>query len=163
MVKPTVEIEGTEVLKRNFEKLAEEYSEEIVKGAVIGAELVRGDAIKSIQSASSGSQVTRHTTTGQPYSHVAAKAGAAPNTDTGRLVASIQVETKGGGLFGESQKGIFVGSTLLYAAYLEQGTRIMAARPWLMPALERNRENIFKLIGKRVDDVTIAGNRLINK
>lgn len=139
-------VEGVDELKANLAKLGRLYSQEIVKGAMAGANLVRSDAIKSIQDASSGDTVTRYTANGKPYEHTASEEGSAPNTDTGRLVESIQVEVTG--------KGIFVGSTLQYAAHLEYGTKIMGARPWLIPATEKNRAEIERLIGKHVKKIT---------
>jgi len=153
MVAVGVEVDTKEV-ERELSALAKEYGEATVKAAVTSAQLIRGEAIKSIQYASMGTIVTRHTSTGQPYEHVAAKPGAAPNTDTGALVNSIQVEGDAGGLLGQRAKGIFVGTRLPYGAYLEYGTKGMLARPWLWPALDRKRADILKIFGKRINDVT---------
>ena len=145
----TTEID-TKAVEKELAKLSNLYSAATVKAAVTSAELVRSSAIKSIQRETAGKQVTRHTASGQSYNHTAAKAGGAPNTDTGALVNSIQVELKGSG-FG---KGVMVGTRLAYGAFLEFGTKIMRARPWLNPALEENRANIRKLMGKEIDKVT---------
>lgn len=149
---------GTEVdtkeVEQELAKLAKKYGKATVDAAIVSAQLVRGEAIKSIQDASMGTHVTRHTSTGSAYNHVAAKAGAAPNTDTGALVNSIQVEGDGGGLLGQRMKGIFVGTRLAYGAWLEYGTKKMLARPWLWPALERKRDDIRKIFGKNIDKVT---------
>ena len=145
----TTEID-TEAVEKELAKLGALYGAATVKAAVTSAELVRSTAIKSIQSATMGKEVTRHTAAGQSYSHIAAKAGGAPNTDTGALVNSIQVELKGSG-FG---KGVGVGTRLDYGRWLENGTKIMKARPWLNPALEENRANIKKLMGREIDKVT---------
>ena len=153
MVTVAVEVD-TKKVQDELAALAKEYGKATVDAAVTSAHLVRGEAIKSIQSASMGTQVIRHTTTGQPYNHVAAKPGAAPNTDTGALVNSIQVEGDSGGLFGQRARGIFVGTRLAYGAWLEFGTKAMLARPWLWPALDRKRDEIRKIFGKKIDKIT---------
>lgn len=130
----TMQVEGIEQLQRNMRQLADEIGEAMAGALVAGGNDVRNTAIRSIQSVSGGSEVTRSRNGGNTYQHTAAGPGQAPNTDTGRLVNSIQVEVDGG--------SVFVGSTLEYAGWLEHGTRRMAARPWLNPALEANRKNI---------------------
>jgi HK97 gp10 family phage protein len=142
------DVQGIEETKRNLEKLSKQISADVVKAAIQGAQLVRSTAIKSIQQKSGGQTVTRTREGGGTYEHTAAAEGQAPNTDTGRLVSSIQVEVKA--------KDVFVGSTLNYAGDLEFGTRRMGARPWLNPALEQNRRTIERLFKIAADkDVTI--------
>lgn len=140
MTKPVVE--GVEEVNRNLARLGKEYGEAVVKASMAGAELVRGEAIKSIQSTSGGDVVTRTRAGGGTYDHTVSEAGDAPNTDTGRLVSSIQVDV--------NPLGIFVGSSLEYAGYLEFGTSSMEPRPWLNPALESQRRNIEKLVANAV-------------
>jgi len=133
-----IEVQGIEEVQKNLASLAEEYGRAVAKAAVAGAELVRGEAIKSIQATSGGEQVTRYRKGGKPYAHTASAPGDAPNTDTGRLVSSILVDVK--------PFGIFVGSTLQYAGHLEFGTSIMEPRPWLNPALESQRRAVEQLM-----------------
>ena len=142
MTKPKVEIEGEKELQGKLKKLAKKYGEAVVKGAIKGAQKVRSDAIMSIQEQSGGEQVTRSRLGGGPYDHTTSKPGDAPNTDTGRLVQSIQVEIQ--------RNAVFVGSTLDYASWLEFGTKKMDARPWLFPALEKNRKFIETAIGRQL-------------
>ena len=141
-----VKVDGEKELQRNLAKLADRYSDEIVKAAMKSANLVRNEAIKSIQDGSSGETVTRYSSNGNAYEHTASEEGSAPNTDTGRLVSSIQVET--------TPLGIFVGSTLEYAGHLEYGTKRMGARPWLIPAVEKNRAEIERIMRKDIDKIT---------
>lgn len=140
--KMSVRIEGIDNLQKQMAKLADEYGKNVARAAYRGGQMVRATAIKSIQEKSPGEAVTRSRAGGGQYHHVAAAPDAAPNTDTGRLVSSIQVEVKGG--------DVFVGSTLQYAGWLEYGTRSMLARPWLMPALEQNRRAIQKELADAV-------------
>ena len=59
-----------------------------------------------------------------------------PKTDTGRLAGSIFADFREDGLH------VDVGSDVAYATHLEFGTKNMAARPWLQPAFERNKDKI---------------------
>jgi phage gpG-like protein len=145
-VKASVKIEGQEKVERAMAALAKKYGQEMVDAAQASANLVRSEAIKSIQSQSSGRVVTRSREGGGTYEHIASAAGNAPNTDTGRLVGSIQVNT--------DAKGVTVGTTLEYGRQLEHGTSQMAARPWLIPALENNRRAIEALFKRKIDKIT---------
>jgi HK97 gp10 family phage protein len=62
--------------------------------------------------------------------------GEAPAVDTGRLRASIshRVETDSG------ESAAYVGTNVEYAPWLEFGTSRMRARPFMVPAMNRNRE-----------------------
>jgi len=146
MTAPRIDVEGMEEAQKKMAALAKRYSRATVEGAIAAGHLVRSEAIKSIHDQSSGEQVVRTRTGGGEYTHTASKPGDAPNTDTGRLVQSVQVEVTG--------KTVDVGSTLHYAAHLEFGTRKMYARPWLFPAFDGNKAAIVKLIKHGIDDVT---------
>jgi HK97 gp10 family phage protein len=61
--------------------------------------------------------------------HVASVAGYPPNSDTGALRASIEWETAG-----KLRYAVLAGTE--YAAWLEFGTRDMAARPFLTPVFD---------------------------
>lgn len=146
MTTPRVEIDGLEEVARNMAKLSEKYGKATAEGAVAGGHLVRNDAVSSIQNQSPGETVIRTRPGGGEYEHTASAEGDAPNTDTGRLVNSIQVEVK--------DATVDVGTTLEYGAYLEFGTKKMKARPWLFPAFERQKKKVFELIEKGVNAVT---------
>jgi len=141
-----VKTDGIKETQKNLARLADKYNDEIVKAAMESANLIRNEAIKSIQDGSAGETVTRYTANGNAYEHTASEEGSAPNTDTGRLVSSVQVEV--------TPLGIFVGSTLEYAGHLEYGTKTMGARPWLIPAVEKNKAAIERLMRKDIDKIT---------
>lgn len=65
--------------------------------------------------------------------HVPSAPGEPPHVDTGALQSSIHVETPG-------PFTRLVGDGVEYGVYLEFGTKHMAARPWLLPAVETERE-----------------------
>jgi len=69
--------------------------------------------------------------------HFASFPGFAPRRDFGNLIASIAAVKNGPneievGALSTSPKG----KPITYAKFLEEGTKRMAARPWLMPAVE---------------------------
>lgn len=144
-MKTRVDVDTSEVTA-NLALLAKKYGQAATDGAVASAQLIRADAISSIQDVSSGETVTRYRSGGNGYEHIAAKEGDAPNTDTGRLVQSVQVDIE--------PAAIYVGSSLDYAGWLEDGTRKMSARPWLVPAMNRNIDAVRKLIGKYIKAVS---------
>lgn len=68
--------------------------------------------------------------------HQASAPGEPPAVDTGLLRASIRHETTVEG----DELAAYVGSDLKISTYLEMGTRKMAPRPFLQPALDAARE-----------------------
>lgn len=68
---------------------------------------------------------------GRRVPHQASAPGQPPASDTGRLMASIHHEMLGAGQGVEAR----IGSDVNYALFLELGTRYMAPRPFLRPAL----------------------------
>ena len=118
-----------------------------LSAAVMGtAQNIRTKAIKSIQ---------RPPKTGATYQktkpkrrHVASAPGQAPATDTGRLAGDIKADISG--------KRAEVYTDLEYAAPLEFGTRNMAARPFMLPAMESEREAWNRRI-RRVIDEAVKG------
>lgn len=76
---------------------------------------------------------------GQRPPHQASAPGEPPATDTGILVNSIAGDAE---ISGGVVQGI-VRAKAAYAAWLELGTRRMAARPFLMPAVYANRERVM--------------------
>jgi HK97 gp10 family phage protein len=74
--------------------------------------------------------------------HKASAPGQPPATDTGTLVNSI--ESKRDGLVA------VIWTEKAYGKFLEFGTRDIAARPWLTPAVEQNKARFPELLGKSV-------------
>ena len=112
--------------------------QEIVKG---GGQLIRGEAIKSIQTGSKSGVMY------QMYNprreHRASAPGQAPASDTGNLVSKIIVKQK-------SKDITSVESNADYSAYLEYGTSKMEARPFMLPAFEKSKKPIINAVFKRV-------------
>ena len=78
--------------------------------------------------------------------HQASSPGSPPAVDTGRLRASYTWQV------GEDIRGVYVevGTNVVYAPWLEFGTRYMEARPHLRPAIEELTNEIVALIVRGV-------------
>tara|TARA_R110000851_G_scaffold128538_1_gene261035 strand:- start:1166 stop:1615 length:450 start_codon:yes stop_codon:yes gene_type:complete len=148
----TVKVTGDKALAKKLNKLGRKMGSAIDIGVFVTAQGVRTDAIKSIQNQSTGRSVQRSRQGGGTYTHVASNVGQAPNTDTGKLVASIAVEK-------ESDANYLVGSNLDYAAWLEFGTSKTGARPWLEPAMRKNIGELTANINKAADLVIKKANK----
>ena len=140
----SVTVTGGEELKRKMLMLGDKMEQAAHDGVFTTAQDVRTTAIKSIQEQSIGTWVTRSRQGGGTYPHVASAPGNAPNTDTGRLVSSIAAEKTG-------DTEYEIGTNLDYGEFLEMGTKHMLPRPWLIPALNVNSDNLIKNIEKAVD------------
>lgn len=146
----SITVSGEKELKRKLLSLGTSMDDALLGGVILTANDIRTDAIKSIQAVSPGRQVQRSSQGGGTYTHTAAAEGSAPNTDTGKLVNSIAVEVNKSGLYA------LVGSNLDYAGFLEMGTSKMGARPWLEPALRKNRDNLNKNLNAAADAIIKA-------
>jgi HK97 gp10 family phage protein len=121
-------------LRKNLHKRMDFVQNNVLKVLNSSALLVEGSAKESIQ---------RGVKTGKTYRrggvvHQASAEGQAPATDTGFLVSNITHQF--------AKKGKTMASKVLskanYSEFLEFGTRNMGARPFLQPALEKNRAAI---------------------
>lgn len=143
-------VEGMEQLERNMKKMADRYGKAVSDALFVSGKVVEGDAKRSIQTQSSGGTVTRYRSGGGSYQHVVSSPNSAPNTDTGALVRSITTEV--------ISEDVFVMTGLEYAPHLEFGTiNMQQARPFLNPALEKNRRRISKLISDAMKKTTNRG------
>lgn len=111
---------------------------EVVQG---GAQLIRGDAIKDIQTGSKTGKV--YEKYNPRRTHRASAPGESPASDTGNLVRNIRVKQN-------TPDEVFVESNAPYSSYLEFGTSKMLPRPFLFPAYERNRDKITKAVFNRI-------------
>ena len=85
--------------------------------------------------------------------HVASLPGESPNADTHRL--DTQIETLRGSEPGTIK--YLVSSNAPYASHLEFGTSRMAARPYLGPALDKNRPRIVKRLAAAINQANKIG------
>lgn len=123
------QLTGTAELKRALAEFginADKQLADIVRGT---AQNVRTHAVRSVQ---------RGPKTGKVYekinprrTHRASAPGQPPATDTGRLANSLKADIQG------IRATVF--TNLEYAPFLEFGTRTIEPRPFLFPALEKER------------------------
>ena len=140
----STKITGQRDFSRAMKRLGVAFDDAVDKGTFVTANEIRSYAIKSIAETSSGKQVQRSKQGGGTYTHTAAAKGQAPNTDTGKLVASIAAERVGDARY-------HIGSGLDYASWLEFGTKKMGARPWLNPAFRARQNNLISNISEVVN------------
>lgn len=79
--------------------------------------------------------------------HVVSAPGSPPNRDTGNLDKSIDVRIN------PSRKTVTVAARAEYSAALEFGTSTIAARPFLRPALQRNKDRVVLGTAQAVSEV----------
>ena len=131
---------------KTLQKDLEPDFQEVVKG---GGQLIRGEAIKSIQSgAKSGIVYEKYN---PRRTHRASAPGQAPASDTGNLVSKITIRQDG-------KDKTNVESNADYSAFLEYGTSKMEPRPFMFPAFEKSRKPIeqavFKRVVKKIEEMT---------
>jgi phage gpG-like protein len=138
-------IEGvpeSRALIREFGATAERKLQSLVQRTAIR---VQADAVRSIQRGPKSGRVYKRGN----VAHRASAPGQAPATDTGALASSVaRVDGK---------LTAAVGTGLEYGKHLEFGTTRMEARPWLIPALERNRAfynaGVNKIIAESIQEI----------
>ena len=123
---------------KSLEKDLEQPFREVILG---GAQLIRGEAIKSIQTGPKSGRI--YEKYNPRRTHQASAPGQAPASDTGNLVSQIIVRPK-------THDEVAVESNALYSSFLEFGTSKMLARPFLFPATERSRPKIVQAVFNRV-------------
>ena len=130
---------------KQLNKQLEPDFQEIVKG---GGQLIRGEAVKSIQQGSKSGVV--YEKYNPRRSHRASAPGEAPASDTGNLVSKIIVKQK-------TKDITNVESNANYSAFLEYGTSKMQPRPFMLPAFEKSKKPIteatFKRVVKKIEDI----------
>lgn len=137
MIQIQTTVQGLDQLTKNLNALRKNVGKAIADAHFKAGKQVEGSAIRSIQTVSPGREVKREREGGAEYFHIAAQRGFTPNTDTGRLVASIQTEVK--------PDKVFVGSALEYSRRLE-----FDGWAWLVPALESEKDAISKIFTKAI-------------
>lgn len=138
---------SSRVVRRN-KKLEKEVTKEAtvgIKRAISrSATLVHKTAVLSVQNAPRGGEPYVRYGEGQRRVGRASAAGEPPASDTGFLANNIMFEIDVDGL------GASVESRAAYSSHLEFGTRVMAARPFMHPALEENKLKIRKMVAEEI-------------
>jgi HK97 gp10 family phage protein len=129
-----VTLNGVSATQKKLQNYQVATSAEVQQALVTGALAVAATAKRSIQNSPPDPDTGR------------SKPGNPPKTDTGRLVNSITVDTE------TTREGVeaLVGTNVAYGRHLEFGTRTIAARPWLGPALRQNIKKIRESVALAV-------------
>lgn len=137
-------IENTDRLISRLAGLSDGIVKEVRAEIFLLSKEVESDAKISIQRGPKTGLIYKR----KNVSHRASAPGEAPATDTGSLVSSIthgQVDVTG---------FVYeVGTNSKYAKPLEFGTRKMASRPFLQPALEKNKKPGLARIKRSIQKV----------
>jgi HK97 gp10 family phage protein len=133
-------VTGTQELLSKLKGLGLAVSEENLTKALMAGGYVLEGAIKIDMA---------QPKTGRMYgNHQASAPGESPAMDTSLLANSIMTEA--------DDDGVYVGTNSEYAEPLEFGTARMAARPFMTPAVEANREAIAEaaqaVLKKAIDE-----------
>lgn len=130
-MKVFAEIKGLKAFQDRLKFIGDAIEEAGFKLLIEKGLMIESDAKKSIANISEGKSVIRYS---PRRNHTASKPGGPPNTDTGRLISSIRTQTD------RSTTTVSVGSNVKYSLYLEFGTKKMRPRPWLKPAIDKNKK-----------------------
>lgn len=136
-------IANLEQFNKKLKKTLKEGAEKNVRRAVFkSTNLVRNTAVESIlRGGKSGRVYEKY----EPRrTHQASRAGEPPASDTGFLASQITTEVK---LQEDKVVGQIIASAP-YAKHLEFGTTNMLARPFMQPALQKNKKKILEIFKK---------------
>jgi len=137
----TINVKNLDKVLKSFRTISKDMKPELRQVIQGGAQLIRGEAVKSIQSGpKSGKVYQRYNPT---RTHKSSAPGEAPASDTGNLVRNIRVKQK-------TQDIVTVESRASYSKFLEYGTSKMQARPFLFPAFKMSQGKIMMATFNRV-------------
>ena len=126
-------------MKKRLVENPERHLKKLIQQATT---LVEGEAKASIMKGGSGITYQKYNPRRQ---HTASAAGEPPASDTGFLVGSISssVRSQGSTVIGQ------IVASAPYAKHLEFGTSNIEPRPYMQPALERNRPFIKRMFKQK--------------
>ena len=120
-----------------FDKVIKSYNTQLKNLLGTSGNMVRNTAVESILSGGGGG------TTYEKYNprrtHTASADGQPPSSDTGFLASNIVVNLN------KQKLEVDVESKASYSIHLEFGTQNMKARPFMFPALEKNKPKIRRM------------------
>ena len=137
----SIQVKGFKKVMASLKNLEQDLEKPFREVIVGGAQLIRGEAIKSIQSGPKSGRI--YEKYNPRRTHRASAPGQAPASDTGNLVRNIAVKM-------ESRDQVAVVSSAPYSQFLEFGTSKMLPRPFLFPATQRSKKKIAMAIFNRV-------------
>lgn len=136
-------LKGSKRLRRKLGEMTPELQKRLSKQLFAGAQDIRTEAIKGMQSSPPDES---RTYTRRGVSHSASSPGRPPRVDTGALVNSISVKGK------RLSYNVGSRSNAPYGKWLEFGTSNILPRPWLFPAFMKVRGQLQGKIAKTLKD-----------
>lgn len=130
-----MKIEGMDELNKMLTSLPAEFNKEASALVNRTSQNIRNHAVRSVMKPSSAGEVYEKYKPRR--THTASAPNNAPNTDTGYLASHIQAKMAGA-------LSAYVDSDADYSVHLEFGTKNMAARPFMNPAVEQERDKFMK-------------------
>ena len=122
-----IQVKGIKEFNKYLSGLSRSSKIEMNKLLAISATETQKNAVNSIQTgARTGKTYKRRSIT-----HQASAPGEPPKSDTGALTSNITVEKERGGYTTGSRKGA------PWGFWLEFGTSLIKARPWLQPSFDK--------------------------
>tara|TARA_R110000744_G_scaffold337505_1_gene442707 strand:+ start:43 stop:489 length:447 start_codon:yes stop_codon:yes gene_type:complete len=139
----TIKINNLQETLKQLGRLEESMEKPLQEVLMGGGQLIRSEAIKSIQTgAKSGIVYEKYN---PRRSHRSSAPGQAPASDTGNLVSKIIVKN--------SKDQVQVQSNADYSKFLEYGTSKMDARPFMFPASVKSTPKIIQATFNKVVQV----------
>jgi len=138
----SVKVEGLDKIDAATQAVRQAVAAELNKAVYASAQKVVAEAKKSILDGNKSGRTYKRRT----VSHKASAPGEAPASDTGRLVNSLHAQAGGPG----EALAIAGSSSVKYAKMLEFGTSKIAARPFMIPALEKSKAWIADRLNRAV-------------
>lgn len=130
MSRVSVSLSGAGKLNQQLSTIAQGAVSEVDKATVAAGIELRANIVRGIQSGPASGRVYRKSNPNRV--HRASAPGEFPATDTGRLANNIFFEKLKPGV-------VSVGSTLIYALYLEYKPPSKGGRPFFRPEVEKLR------------------------
>jgi len=149
MIRLHIDSHGIVKLSATFRGMSNAIRPEVARVVHAYAQKIRSDAINSMRrSTPSGRLYKIKGKRSKARDHRASAPGQPPAVDTGRLWSSIGVDVRNDGLAAD------IGPTVFYGKYLELGTKKMAPRPFMEPAMEANEGPFLRAIQAAIDRAT---------
>lgn len=140
-----VSVKGLKEVVNKFTAMGGRADREAQKALEAAALIVRNDAVRSIQKGPKTGRIYVRGTSKKgrrkKIMHQASAPGQAPATDTGSLASNVTFYGRPG-----RRPAAYVEAEMHYSRDLEYGTRKMAARPFMRPALQRNKAKVIELV-----------------
>lgn len=130
-----------ESTQEKLERLPDKALEGLSKALVQGAFLLKARVQTLIRNSPRGGRVYRR----GGKTHTASKPGDPPARDSSDLINRIFHRV-------DDPQTVRVGSDMMYAGFLEEGTGKMEARPYLEPAIEQEKDRIDNLVERFIEE-----------